>query len=1228
MASSSSPNINGGAKSSRFSTLKVFKLHKKEKEPSLLPPPPPPPPKDPYYLNNRSLASLSPDSLSLPSSPLSPPFHYPFAPRKQSTFPHPNSSTMSLVSSSASAMSYTPERGQHLGSKKSGFFRFTKRSPKSPSVKSSVRDETSTLQSFDSNDESISLPWNFQHNTHVDESYAGLPPSWAAKLQGAGYSEEEMAQIQARRTAGTRSPASQYLFSDRPRSPANDTSSSSNTSVVARPTPRTTSLPRQYSDASLSKKNHQKASPSNGSTSSNHTTPSKSPPVPINICAKKPAPGSSRTRNNSAASSTSLSISISSEPHHPDVHESSPPVVASPAGADSGTPSAPPRRVLHITNGSPSMQSPPPSYSKSLLTDSGYPIDKKDRTLFESPSHSTPPSSFPVPPLGTESPRHRSQRSIESVASRDASVSSHVRSSSSQSSAKEKRRSKRFTTLPPRLSLHAHEISDLSSWSEALISAIPSDLSSSDSGLASGSSAFATAGTEHSAAGSSWSGSSPWCSSPSSERSMGARSDVGPSASSQPSAARPNPPKRTPPSAPSSNRPSPPSRAIPPVVINGGLDEDEPSPSLPPQTAITSSLSPLYDVEPLSPASVQSWGELSGLISRNGKLSPDPKFSAPALSESHSPTLLLTPVTTITKKVEEKVRSGWLDDDEDRRSFLSAEDGDRERDSNRYSSQSSASTMSTATVTAATVRGVPVVERALVEKNKPAPLPNIGIREKREDNKGLLPSPTAADFMGARSRSPVGRHPGSPLSSHFGSEEGSGSGSSSSQSQENQTPTTDADPTLYWDEPSPDPSKTSFSPGPRVVLTRSDTFGGVHKEQELAAEEDDEDDDSNELDDSDEEEAEVEHVNLTAPRPTIVISSARASLAPVSLLASSGILPISPAQRYPGWLSEVVRPLEEFIDEPVDPREVYLDLQEIAEGESGSVYAATLADDKSPRLKLPPLIKAQDNDNAQNGIKTLVAIKSVAILPSGSEKLADLERELKLLKGLMHPNILGLDALYVDLQEDSLWIRMELMERSVADVIGLVTEGLMLQERMMARFASDVLEALLYLQSHGIAHRDVRSDNLLLNSHGILKLTDFSNATQTTSESSTCSDPVGVLYWQAPEVRCGPYDLLKVDVWSLGATVWEMAEAEPPFFQTSEAEDRWPPLTHPEVYSPAFREFLRACSDPPAMRPSPADLAKNPFINNSCGRPVIIQTLSQCMAIEKVIQERELSPQS
>ena len=49
-----------------------------------------------------------------------------------------------------------------------------------------------------------------------------------------------------------------------------------------------------------------------------------------------------------------------------------------------------------------------------------------------------------------------------------------------------------------------------------------------------------------------------------------------------------------------------------------------------------------------------------------------------------------------------------------------------------------------------------------------------------------------------------------------------------------------------------------------------------------------------------------------------------------------------------------------------------------------------------------------------------------------------------------------MDALYVDLIEDSLWIEMELMERSLADVLALVEEGLVLEEKVIARFTGDV----------------------------------------------------------------------------------------------------------------------------------------------------------------------------
>jgi serine/threonine protein kinase len=100
---------------------------------------------------------------------------------------------------------------------------------------------------------------------------------------------------------------------------------------------------------------------------------------------------------------------------------------------------------------------------------------------------------------------------------------------------------------------------------------------------------------------------------------------------------------------------------------------------------------------------------------------------------------------------------------------------------------------------------------------------------------------------------------------------------------------------------------------------------------------------------------------------------------------------------------------------------------------------------------------------------------------------------------------------------------------------------------------------------------------------------DFSKAVKLTGDSPTCNEVVGNSHWQAPEIRRGPYDPFKADIWSLGVTVYEMAEAELPSISTPLSSGRSPPLKNPEFYP--MSSFLRMCLQVPAWRASLKTLA-------------------------------------
>jgi serine/threonine protein kinase len=97
-------------------------------------------------------------------------------------------------------------------------------------------------------------------------------------------------------------------------------------------------------------------------------------------------------------------------------------------------------------------------------------------------------------------------------------------------------------------------------------------------------------------------------------------------------------------------------------------------------------------------------------------------------------------------------------------------------------------------------------------------------------------------------------------------------------------------------------------------------------------------------------------------------------------------------------------------------------------------------------------------------------------------------------------------------------------------------------------YAVQIADCLDYAHRHGILHRDVKSDNLMFDGEGRLKLTDFGLARFNDGSTVTLDGTIaGTLTHIAPECAQGLQPDHRADIFSLGIVLYEMAAGEPPF---------------------------------------------------------------------------------
>ncbi|RUS73025.1 hypothetical protein EGW08_019211 [Elysia chlorotica] len=273
----------------------------------------------------------------------------------------------------------------------------------------------------------------------------------------------------------------------------------------------------------------------------------------------------------------------------------------------------------------------------------------------------------------------------------------------------------------------------------------------------------------------------------------------------------------------------------------------------------------------------------------------------------------------------------------------------------------------------------------------------------------------------------------------------------------------------------------------------------------------------------------------------------------------------------------------QHIKKDIDPLLHWEILSEIGEGAFGAVYKARKKEDK-----------------------TYAALKQVEI--KNEEDLEDFSVEINILAECPHQNVVGLhEAFFYD---NKLWMFIEICEGGALDSIMVDLEK-PLTEPIIRYVCHEMCVALAYLHDHKVIHRDIKAGNVLLTLDGDVKLADFGVSAQNTKTLQKRDTFIGTPFWMAPEVimcesfKDTPYDY-KADIWSLGITLIEFAQIEPPnndmhpmrvLIKIQKADP--PTFDRPSRWSKNFNDFVKKCLvKNPEQRATAHELLEHPFIKD------------------------------
>ena len=169
-----------------------------------------------------------------------------------------------------------------------------------------------------------------------------------------------------------------------------------------------------------------------------------------------------------------------------------------------------------------------------------------------------------------------------------------------------------------------------------------------------------------------------------------------------------------------------------------------------------------------------------------------------------------------------------------------------------------------------------------------------------------------------------------------------------------------------------------------------------------------------------------------------------------------------------------------------------------------------------------------------------------------SESLNDLQREVNKSHHLVHPNIIRMGYFWNEAGEPA-FISLEYVEGTDLDQIRKQSTDKLLRWEELQVYMLQLCDALEYAHSQKVAHRDIKPSNFMINREGQLKLADFGIAASLASTTMTFTAQsvmgAGTPLYMSPQQMDGQRPQVTDDIYSVGATFYELLTGTPPFYQ-------------------------------------------------------------------------------